>query len=97
MIYQNTEWTFKGKHSWNKYNNKINLFINDRILKNNQKINNGINEVRKIFLINWNIINDNIKNKKPIIINKKEYYLKDNLSKYLQDNIIIDIINKNII
>ncbi len=97
LIYQNAEWTFKGKHSWNEYNNKINLFINDRILKNNQKINNGINEVRKIFLIHWNIINDNIKNKMPIIINKKEYYLKDNLSKYLQDNIIIDIINKNII
>ena len=30
--------------------------------------------------------------KTPIMINKKEYFIKDNLNKYLQDNIIIDII-----
>jgi len=97
LMYQECEWTFKSKHEWSEYYNKIHMFFNDRILKNNQTIHHGLNEVKKVFLINWDTINKSIKNNTPIIINKKEYYLKDNLNKYLQDNIIIDIINKNII
>ena len=97
LVYNECEWTFKNKHTWKEYMNSIHIFINDRVLKNNQTVKNGLNEVKKVYLLNWSIINESIKNNTPILINKKEYLLKDNLNKYLQDNIIIDIINKNIL
>ena len=97
LIYNECSWTFKNKHSWKEYLYNIHLFFNDRVLKNNQTVKNGLNEIKKVYLFDWNIINESIKNNTPIIINKKEYLLRDNLNKYLQDNIIIDIINKNIL
>ena len=72
------------------------MFFNDRILKNNQTAKDGLNEIKLVFLIAYKTIDYSIRNKIPIAINKKEYYLKDNLNKYLQDNIIIDILNKNL-
>jgi hypothetical protein len=96
LIYSDQKWTFKNNHKWDDYQNNINAFINDRILKTNQTIKNGLNEIKKVYLLNWFDINNSIKIKAPIIINKKEYHIKDNLNKYLQDNIIIDIINKKI-
>jgi len=94
LIYTEAKWTFKNKHTWDEYKNNIHMFINNRILKTNQKVSDGINEINKVILLNWTDINQSINLNQPIVINKKEFYLKDNLSKYLQDNIIIDIINK---
>ena len=97
LIYHDCKWTFKNKHNWIEYANSIHIFINDRILKNNQVMKNGLNEVKKVFLINWSIIDKSLKNNNsPIIINNKEYYLRDNLNRYLKDNIITDIIHKKI-
>jgi hypothetical protein len=96
LIYQECEWTFKGKHSWSEYKNNIPQFIVDRVLKPTQKANNGLNEIKKIVLVNIQDIQkymlDSKKNK--IIINKIEFNLRDNLNKYLHENIISDIINK---
>ena len=94
LIYSQMSWPFKNKHNWSEYANNIHLFFNDRVLKPNQKINNGLNEVKKVYLLSWPVISSSINLKEPIVINKKDYYLKDNLNKYLQDSIIIDIINK---
>jgi len=98
LIYQDCQWTFKGNHNWNEYKNNISQFINDRILKNNQKAKNGLNEVQRIFLINIKEINNAINSiepeKKGIIINKKEYFFRGNLNRYLEEKIISDIINK---
>ena len=80
----------------NEYVNNIHMFFNDRILKTNQTIKHGLNEVKKVYLLKWTDVNKSINMKTPIIVNKKEYFIKDNLNKYLQDNIIIDIINKKI-
>jgi hypothetical protein len=96
LIYHESPWTFKNKHTWNEYHNKVHMFFNDRILKPNLKVTNGLNEIKKVYLLNWSTISSSINLKEPIIIDKKEYYVKDNLNKYLQDNIIIDIINKKI-
>ena len=98
LFYQKSPWTFKDNHEWNEYIDNIPSFINDRILKNNQKAKNGLNEIRKVFLIKWSVILKSFNNvdNKLIIINKKKYQLRDNLKKYLQENIIIDIIYKNI-
>ena len=97
LIYTESEWTFKNKHIWKEYLYNIHLFFNDRVLKNNQTVKNGLNEIKKVYLFEWKTLNESIKNNTPITINKKEYLLRDNLNKYLQDNIIIDIINKNIL
>jgi hypothetical protein len=98
LIHHECPWTFKGNHTWNEYKNNISKFIGDRVLKNNQKVKNGLNEIQKIFLINIKDINQVINNfesdKKGIIINKKEYFFRDNLNRYLQEKIITDIINK---
>jgi hypothetical protein len=98
LIYHECPWTFKGNHTWDEYKNDILKFINDRVLKNNQKVKIGLNEIQRIFLINIKDINQVISNfettKKGIIISKKEYFFRDNLNKYLQDKIITDIINK---
>jgi len=97
LMYHDGKWPFKNSsNKWSEYYNNIHMFINDRILKNNQKVKDGLNEIKQIFLIKYKTIDYSIRNKIPIIINKKEYYLKANLSKYLQDSIIIDILNKNL-
>jgi hypothetical protein len=96
LIYTDCKWSFKNKHNWNEYINNIHMFFNDRILKTNQTIKHGLNEIKKVYLLKWTDINNSINMKTPIVINKKEYFIKDNLNKYLQDNIIIDIINKKI-
>jgi len=98
LIYHECPWSFKGKHTWDEYKNNLLIFINDRVLKNNKKVKNGLNEIQRIFLINIKDINQVIDNfettKKGIIINKKEYFFRDNLNRYLQEKIITDIINK---
>ena len=98
LYYQKSPWTFKDTHEWNEYIDNIPSFINDRILKNNQKAKNGLNEIKKVLLLKWSVILKSFNNvdNKLIIINKKKYQLRDNLNKYLQENIIIDIIYKNI-
>jgi hypothetical protein len=96
LIYTDCKWSFKNKHNWNKYINNIHMFFKDRNLKTNQTVKHGLNEIKKVYLLKWTDINNSINMKTPIMINKKEYYIKDNLNKYLQDNIIIDIINKKI-
>ena len=96
LIYADCKWSFKNKHNWSKYINNIHMFFTDRSLKTNQTIKHGLNEIKKVYLLKWTDINNSINMKIPIVINKKEYYIKDNLNKYLQDNIIIDIINKKI-
>lgn len=106
LIYHECPWTFKGNHKWTEYKNNIVQFIVDRVLKNNQKAKNGLNEIKRIFLVNIKDINKYINDSKHeiqnypekeisgIIINKKEYFLRDNLNRYLQEQIITDIINK---
>ena len=95
LIYHECEWTFKDKHKWSEYFNNLYLFINDRVLKNNQKAKNGINEIKKIVIINWKNIDKSVKYNTPITINKKDYLLRDNLNRYFEENIIMNIINKN--
>jgi len=97
LIYHECPWTFKGNRKWNNYINNIDQFIIDRVLKTNQKALNGLNEIKRILFVNIKDINNSLKmnqDDKSIIVNKKEYYLRDNLNRYLQENIIIDIINK---
>ena len=67
----------------------------DRVLRPNQKAKNGLNEIKKVLYVNIKDINNSInKMDNKITINKNEYYLRDNLNRYLQENIIIDIIHK---
>jgi hypothetical protein len=104
LTYHECPWTFKGKHQWSDYKYDIVKFIQDRVLKPNQKANNGLHEIKKVFLVNIKDITQSLQNadpkanpmkeKKGIIIEKKEYYLRDNLNRYLQEKIIIDIIHK---
>jgi hypothetical protein len=97
LIYHECPWTFKGNRKWNNYINNLDQFIIDRVLKTNQKALNGLNEIKRVLFVNINDINNSLKmnqDDKSIIVNKKEYYLRDNLNRYLQENIIIDIINK---
>ena len=95
LIYHEAEWTLKNSNiKWTNYYKNLPMFIHDRVLKNNKVAKDGLNEIKKIFLVNWKDIDTSIKNKIPIIINKKEYHLRDNLNRYLKDTIIIDIINK---
>jgi len=98
LMYHGGKWPFKNSSSkkWSDYYGNIHMFFNDRILKNNQTAKDGLNEIKLVFLIAYKTLDYSIRNKIPIAINKKEYYLKDNLNKYLQDNIIIDILNKNL-
>ena len=94
LIYQKSPWTFKGKHEWSEYYNNIHLFIHDRMLKNNQKAKNGINEIKQVYLIKWSELYNN--SDKIIQINNKKYKLRHNLNRYIEDKVILDILNKNI-
>jgi hypothetical protein len=94
LIYHESKWTFKNNHKWSEYHNHIHIFLNDRLLKNNQVVKNGLNEVKKVFLVNFKLINGSIKNNSPIIIDNKEYHLKESLKKYFKDEFILNIINK---
>jgi hypothetical protein len=100
LIYHECAWTFKGNHQWSEYKYDIPKFINDRVLKPNQKAKNGLNEIKRIFLVNITDITqslnkiDSTKKGNGIIINKQEYYLRNNLNRYLQEKIITDIIHK---
>jgi len=98
LFYQKSEWTFKDTHEWNEYIDNIPMFINDRVLKNNKKAKDGLNEIKKVFLIKWSVLSKSIKNvdDKIIKIDKNKYQLRDNLNRYLEEDIIIDIIYKNI-
>jgi hypothetical protein len=96
LIYQKSPWTFKGNYTWEKYQNDINLFINDRSLKNNQRIKNGFNEVKKVYLIKWTDIIKSKENNKILFINNKKFILRENLNRYVEEKVILDILNKNI-
>lgn len=100
LNYQKSPWTFKGKHEWSEYYNNIRIFINDRELKNNQKAKNGLNEIKRIYLVKWSEL---IKPVEPgdilgkvIIIGKKKYKLRYNLNRYIEEKVILDILNKNL-
>jgi hypothetical protein len=97
LIYQSSPWTFKGDHNWLEYKNNYHNFINDRILKPNEIARNGLNEITKIYLVKLSDLLISIKNdasEKIVKINNKKFKLRDNLNRYLQESIIIDIINK---
>lgn len=95
LIYHECPWTFKGNHKWSEYTHNLTQFYVDRVLRPNQKAKNGLNEIKKVLYVNIKDINNSInKMDNKITINKNEYYLRDNLNRYLQENIIIDIIHK---
>ncbi len=101
LIYHEGEWTFKNNHQYKEYKDDIIKFIGDRVLKSSQKAKNGLNEIKRIYLVKWshikNAINKTDENhSEPVKINNKKYLLRDNLQKYLKEDIIIDIINKNL-
>jgi len=96
LVYQKSPWTFKGNYTWEKYQNNINLFINDRCLKNNQKVKSGFNEIKRVYLIKWSDILKSNENEKIILINNKKLKLRDNLNRYVEEKVILDILNKNI-
>jgi hypothetical protein len=98
LQYHEADWTFRGKKEWSKYYNNLDLFIKDRVLKPTQIANNGLNEIKKIHLVKWSELSKPIKRNEEriVIINNIKYKLRDNLNRYLKENIIIDTINKNI-
>ena len=95
LIYHECLWTFKGNHKWSDYTHNFTQFYEDRVLKPNQKAKNGLNEIKRVLYVNIKNINESINQmNNKIIINNKKYYLRDNLNRYLQENIITDIIHK---
>ena len=90
LTYQKSPWTFKGKHEWNEYYRNIRLFIGDRILSN-KKAKDGLNEIKQVYLIKWSELTANI-----ITTNNKKYKLRDNLNRYIEEKVILDILNKNL-
>ena len=98
LHYHEAPWTFKGKKEWSKYYNNLDLFIKDRVLKPSQIAGNGLNEIKRIYLVKWSELSKPIKRNEEriVIINNSKYKLRDNLNRYLKEDIIIDIINKNI-
>ena len=70
------------------------------LLDHFQKAKNGLNEIKRIYLVKWSEL---IKPVEPgdilgkvIIIDKKKYKLRYNLNRYIEEKVILDILNKNL-
>jgi len=94
LYYHEIPWSFRGSHKWNEYINNIPAFIRDRVLKPTQKAGDGMNEIKKIYLIKLSDLTVPLKRgqERTVTIKDINYKLRDNLNRYLKENVIIDSI-----
>jgi hypothetical protein len=94
LYYHEILWPFKSNHKWNEYIDNVPAFIKDRVLKPTQKAGDGMNEIKKIYLIKYSDLTVPLKRGQERIITIKDtkYKLRDNLNRYLKENVIIDSI-----
>ena len=94
LYYHEIPWSFRGSHKWNEYIDNVPAFIRDRVLKPTQKAGDGMNEIKKIYLIKYSDLTIPLKRgqERIITIRDTKYKLRDNLNRYLKENVIIDSI-----